>query len=124
MDERLKLNISDMLNRGKAARVSQTQGDPSLSTSVTYERYFQSPDEKDMLKTEDQQKIDDEKALFELKERLISWSPNIHSASGEREIDLERFLHLCCRSFRSAQRRFKRRIKKCFCNGVRERQWR
>jgi hypothetical protein len=49
---------------------------------------------------------------MELKNRLLSYSPYIQTTSGEREIDLERFLYLACRSFRSAQRRFKRRLKK------------
>ena len=35
MDERLKLNISDMLNEKLLSLPDQ--GDPSLSTSVTYE---------------------------------------------------------------------------------------
>ena len=62
-----------------------------------------------MLKTEDQQKIDDEKALSELKE-----IPSVGALIFIRQVVsvrfLERFLYLCCRSFRSAQRRFKRRI--------------
>jgi hypothetical protein len=49
---------------------------------------------------------------LQLKQRLLSFSPHIQTASGEREIDLERFLYLSCRSFRSAQRRFKRALKK------------
>lgn len=51
-------------------------------------------------------------SFLQLKQRLLSFSPHIQTASGEREIDLERFLYLSCRSFRSAQRRFKRALKK------------
>ena len=49
---------------------------------------------------------------MELKERLLSWSAGIGTSSGEREINLERYLYLVCRSFRSAQRKFKRELKK------------
>jgi hypothetical protein len=57
------------------------------------------------------------KILLAFKERLLAScgrdasSSSVVTRSGEREIDSQRFLYLCLREFRSAQRKFKRTLK-------------
>jgi hypothetical protein len=58
-----------------------------------------------------------QKTLLAFKEKMLlscsqdSSSTRVVTKSGEREIDSQRFLYLCLREFRSAQRRFKRTMK-------------
>ena len=59
-----------------------------------------------------------ERAVFiQFKERILAScgrdanSNMVITQSGEREIDAQRFLYLCLREFRSAQRRFKRNLR-------------
>ena len=122
MDTQLKLNMSNILNRSKsfaggrdgganrAATGASGSGGGGASSSATYQKFFQ----KEMIVEEPTEKARNEerRALMQLKERLLSWSPHVQTNSGEREIDLERFLYLACRSFRSAQRKFKRELKR------------
>ena len=57
------------------------------------------------------------KVLIQFKERLLAScgrdasSYSVITQSGEREIDSQRFLYLCLREFRAAQRRFKRNVR-------------
>lgn len=119
MDTQLKLNMSNILNRSKSFAGGRDEGanravtgasGSRASSSATYQKFFQ----KEMIVEEPTEKARNEerRALMQLKERLLSWSPHVQTNSGEREIDLERFLYLACRSFRSAQRKFKRELKR------------
>merc|ERR1711968_39338 len=64
-----------------------------------------------------ERKKKERKVLIQFKERLLAScgrdasSHSVITRSGEREIDSQRFLYLCLREFRAAQRRFKRTLK-------------
>ena len=111
MNTQLKLNVSNILNRGKNGNKNKIDSLSESASSSTYNKYFK-PLDINTGTEEERRKNDERQALMELKERLLSWSAGIGTSSGEREINLERYLYLVCRSFRSAQRKFKRELKK------------
>ena len=73
--------------------------------------------ESRLRKEEENRKVKERKILIQFKERLLAScgrdasSYSVITQSGEREIDSQRFLYLCLREFRAAQRRFKRNVR-------------
>jgi len=123
MNAQLKLDMSNILNRNKNKnRTKNSQAKNSKKknqkNSITYDKYFnnqsvignQRNEEEEEEEERRTRREDERQSLFTLKERLLNQQQQ-NQQQKERTIEMDRYLYLLCRSFRSCQRSFKRRLK-------------